>query len=229
MGEFVECVNGISEAAKYLNFPVVSGNVSFYNETKDKGIKPTPSIGGVGILNDYKNMLTMGLKKEGNLVLVIGKTEGHLDQSIFSRIVLLEKKGPPPEVNLFNEKNNGETILKLSKKKLLTSCHDISLGGIIIALSKMCIKGNKGVKLNSQIKLINKFNYFFAEDQGRYIIEIEHNNLDKVKEVLEENSVHYDELGIVDSDKLTFKDELNISIQDLNNKYKSWLKNYMVN
>ena len=93
----------------------------------------------------------------------------------------------------------------------------------------MCIKGNKGVKLNSQIKLINKFNYFFAEDQGRYIIEIEHNNLDKVKEVLEENSVHYDELGIVDSDKLTFKDELNISIQDLNNKYKSWLKNYMVN
>ena len=229
MGEFVECVNGISEAAKYLNFPVVSGNVSFYNETKDKGIKPTPSIGGVGILNDYKNMLTMGLKKEGNLVLVIGKTEGHLDQSIFSRIVLLEKKGPPPEVNLFNEKNNGETILKLSNEKLLTSCHDISLGGIIIALSKMCIKGNKGVKLNSQIKLINKFNYFFAEDQGRYIIEIEHNNLDKVKEVLEENSVHYDELGIVDSDKLTFKDELNISIQDLNNKYKSWLKNYMVN
>ena len=229
MGEFVECVNGISEAAKYLNFPVVSGNVSFYNETKDKGIKPTPSIGGVGILNDYKNMLTMGLKKEGNLVLVIGKTEGHLDQSIFSRIVLLEKKGPPPEVNLFNEKNNGETILKLSKKKLLTSCHDISLGGIIIALSKMCIKGNKGVKLNSQIKLINKFNYFFAEDQGRYIIEIEYNNLDKVKEVLEENSVHYDQLGIVDSDKLTFKDELNISIQDLNNKYKSWLKNYMVN
>ncbi len=228
MGEFVECVNGISEAAKFLNFPVVSGNVSFYNETKDKGIKPTPSIGGVGILNDYKNMLTMDLKKEGNLILVIGKTEGHLDQSIFSRIILLEKKGPPPEVNLFNEKNNGETILKLLNKKLIISCHDISVGGIIIALSKMCIKGNKGVKINSQIKLLNKFNYFFAEDQGRYIIEIENNNLAMVKKVLEENSVHFDELGVVDGNKLTFKDELNISIQDLNKKYKSWLKNYMI-
>ena len=228
MGEFVECVNGISEAAKFLNFPVVSGNVSFYNETKDKGIKPTPSIGGVGILNDYKSMLTMDLKKEGNLILVIGKTEGHLDQSIFSRIILLEKKGPPPEVNLFNEKNNGETILKLLDKKLIISCHDISVGGIIIALSKMCIKGNKGVKINSQIKLLNKFNYFFAEDQGRYIIEIENNNLAMVKKVLEENSVHFDELGVVDGNKLTFKDELNISIQDLNKKYKSWLKNYMI-
>ena len=228
MGEFVECVNGISEAAKFLNFPVVSGNVSFYNETKDKGIKPTPSIGGVGILNDYKNMLTMDLKKEGNLILVIGKTEGHLDQSIFSRIILLEKKGPPPEVNLFNEKNNGETILKLLDKKLIISCHDVSVGGIIIALSKMCIKGNKGVKINSQIKLLNKFNYFFAEDQGRYIIEIENNNLAMVKKVLEENSVHFDELGVVDGNKLTFKDELNISIQDLKKKYKSWLKNYMI-
>ena len=229
MGEFVECVSGISEAAKYLNFPVVSGNVSFYNETKDTGIKPTPSIGGIGLLKNYKNMLTMSLKKEENLLLVIGKTEGHLDQSIFSRIVLLEKKGPPPEVNLFNEKNNGETILKLSNETLIVSCHDISVGGILTALSKMCIKGNKGVKINSQLKLLNKFNYFFAEDQGRYIIEIEKNNLNKVKKILEENSVHFDELGIVTKENLEFKDELNISINELSKSYKTWLKNYMDN
>ena len=229
MGEFVECVAGISEAAKYLNFPVVSGNVSFYNETKDKGIKPTPSIGGIGLINNYKNMLTMHLKNQGNILLVIGKTEGHLDQSIFSRIVLLENKGPPPEVNLFNEKNNGETILKLSNKNLLVSCHDISVGGILTALSKMCIKGNKGAKINSQLKLLNKFNYFFSEDQGRYIIEIQSQYLDKVKKILEENSVYFDELGVVTEDNLEFKDELNISIKDLGKKYKSWLENYMVN
>ena len=229
MGEFVECVSGISEAAKYLNFPVVSGNVSFYNETKDTGIKPTPSIGGIGLLKNYKNMLTMSLKKEDNLLLVIGKTEGRLDQSIFSRVVLLEKKGPPPEVNLFNEKNNGETILKLSNQNLIVSCHDISVGGILTALSKMCIKGNKGVKINSQLKLLNKFNYFFAEDQGRYIIEIEKNNLNKVKKILEENSVHFDELGIVTKENLEFKDELNISINELSKNYKTWLKNYMDN
>ena len=229
MGEFVEWVAGISEAAKYLNFPVVSGNVSFYNETKDKGIKPTPSIGGIGLLNNYKNMMTMNLKSEGNILLVIGKTEGHLDQSIFSRIVLLEKKGPPPEVNLFNEKNNGETVLKLSNENLIVSCHDISVGGILTALSKMCIKGNKGAKINSQLKLLNKFNYFFAEDQGRYIIEIQKESLDKVKKILGENSVYFDELGVVTKDNLEFKDDLNISIKDLGKKYKSWLENYMVN
>ena len=229
MGEFVECVNGISEAAKYLNFPVVSGNVSFYNETKDKGIKPTPSIGGIGLIEDYKNMITMNLKKEDNIILVIGKTEGYLDQSIFSRTVLLEKKGPPPEVNLFNEKNNGETILKLINKKLILSCHDVSVGGILTAVSKMCIKGKKGVKINPQINFLNKFSYFFAEDQGRYVIEIEKKNLDLVKKLLKENSVHFDEFGVVTKEKLQFKDELNISIVDLSKKYKSWLEDYMAN
>ncbi len=229
MGEFVECVSGISEAAKYLNFPVVSGNVSFYNETKDKGIKPTPSIGGIGLIEDYKNMITMNLKKEDNIILVIGKTEGYLDQSIFSRTVLLEKKGPPPEVNLFNEKNNGETILKLISKKLILSCHDVSVGGILTAVSKMCIKGKKGVKINPQINFLNKFSYFFAEDQGRYIIEIEKKNLDSVKKLLKENSVHFDEFGIVTKEKLEFKDELNINIVDLSKKYKSWLEDYMAN
>ncbi len=229
MGEFVECVNGISEAAKYLNFPVVSGNVSFYNETKDKGIKPTPSIGGIGLIEDYKNMITMKLKKEDNIILVIGKTEGYLDQSIFSRTVLLEKKGPPPEVNLFNEKNNGETILKLISKKLILSCHDVSVGGILTAVSKMCIKGKKGVKINPQINFLNKFSYFFAEDQGRYIIEIEKKNLDPVKKLLKENSVHFDEFGVVTKERLQFKDELNISIVDLSKKYKSWLEDYMAN
>ena len=180
MGEFVECVQGISEACKYLDFPVVSGNVSFYNETKDKGIKPTPSIGGVGIIKDYKNMISMDLKNKGNIVLVIGKTIGHLDQSIFAREILSEKKGPPPEVNLFNEKNNGLTVLKLINERLIESCHDVSLGGIIVAISKMCIKSKKGIKLNQLKGLINKFNYFFGEDQARYLIEIRKENLKKL-------------------------------------------------
>ena len=89
MGEFVECVQGINDASTYLDYPVVSGNVSFYNETKDKGIKPTPTIGGVGLIKNYKNIVTMHFKNEGNLILVIGKTFGHLDQSIFARDIIL--------------------------------------------------------------------------------------------------------------------------------------------
>jgi phosphoribosylformylglycinamidine synthase len=229
MGEFVECVQGITEASKYLNYPVVSGNVSFYNETKDKGIKPTPSIGGVGLIKNYKKMINMNLKKQGNLLLVIGKTEGHLDQSIFAREILSEKKGPPPEINLFNEKNNGLTVSKLIKDNLIESCHDISLGGILVAASKMCIKSNKGIKINNLKNLINKFEYFFSEDQGRYLIEIKKDNLSKVEKILMDNSVHFDDLGVVNDNKFLFSDEINLSIDDLSMVYKDWLKKYMVN
>ncbi len=229
MGEFIQCVEGITEASKYLNFPVVSGNVSFYNETKNKGIKPTPTIGGVGLIKNYKNMITMDLKKAGNNVLVIGKTEGHLDQSIFAKEILNEKKGPPPEINLFNEKNNGETVLKLIKEKLIESCHDVSLGGILIALSKMCIKGKKGIKINPLKSLINKFEYFFSEDQGRYIIEVNNDNIKNVYKILKDNSVHFDELGIVNDNLVEFDEELNLSVEILNEENKTWLNNYMIN
>ena len=228
MGEFVECVQGIIEASKYLDFPVVSGNVSFYNETKDKGIKPTPSIGGVGLIKNYKKMVTMDLKEVNNLIIVVGKTEGHLDQSIFARNILSEKKGPPPEINLFNEKNNGETILQLIEESLVKSVHDISLGGIIIALAKMCIKGKKGVKINKINTLVNKFQYFFGEDQGRYIIETNKNNLKKVKEILNNNSVYYNELGIVIEKDIIIDNEPVLAVDELILSSKKWLKEYMV-
>ena len=229
MGEFVECVQGLGEASAYLEFPVVSGNVSFYNQTKDIGIKPTPAIGGVGLIKDYQNMVTMDLKEADNILLVIGKTEGHLDQSLFARDILNEKNGPPPEINLFNEKNNGETILKLIDKKFIKSAHDVSLGGIITALSKMCIKGKKGATLKKSNYLINKFEYLFGEDQGRYIIEISKDDLENATKILQENSVHFDELGLVNEDNLIIDDKTKVSIDDLIKSHTNWLTNYMEN
>ena len=227
MGEFVECVQGLGEACSYLDFPVVSGNVSFYNQTKNIGIKPTPTIGGVGLINDYKKMISMDLKDFDNIILVIGKTEGHLSQSIFSREILNLKNGPPPEVNFFNEKNNGETILKLIMKDYIKSCHDVSLGGIITAISKMAIKGKKGVKLKKPDHLINQFEYLFGEDQGRYIIEIKKENFDKVKEILDKSSVHYDELGIIIEKDIIIDEKSKVSIDELITSNTNWLVNYM--
>jgi len=227
MGEFVECVQGLGEASSYLNFPVVSGNVSFYNQTKDTGIKPTPVIGGVGLILNYRNMVTMDLKEINNILLVVGKTEGHLDQSLFSREILNEKNGPPPEINLFNEKNNGETILKLIDKKFIRAAHDVSLGGIITALSKMCIKSKKGVTLKKTSYLINQFEYLFGEDQGRYIIEIDKSKLKDVIKILSENSVHFDELGTVNDGELIIDDKSKVSIDDLIKSNTIWLTNYM--
>ena len=229
MGEFVECVEGIAEASKYLDFPVVSGNVSFYNETKDKGIKPTPTIGGVGLINDYRNMITMEFKNTGNIVYVIGKTEGHLDQSIFAKDILNEKKGPPPSINLFNEKNIGETMLSLIDKKLIVSSHDVSLGGILTAVSKMCIKGNKGIKINKLKGLSNKYEYFFGEDQARYIIEIPNDKVQGVVEILQNNSVHYDDFGIIQDSIMTFNGDINLPIEELSDAHKYWLQEYMNN
>jgi phosphoribosylformylglycinamidine synthase II len=229
MGEFVECVQGIGEASEYLKFPVVSGNVSFYNQTKDVGIKPTPSIGGVGLIKDYQKMITMDLKEIDNIVLVIGKTEGHIDQSVFARNILDEKNGPPPEVNLFNEKNNGETVLKLIDAGLIKSAHDVSLGGIITAISKMCIKGNKGIDLKKPKYLISDIEYFFSEDQGRYLIEVTKKELKKVTNVLDKNAVHYDELGVINEDQLYINEKSKITIDELKSSNTSWLNNYMDN
>ena len=229
MGEFVECVEGISEASKYLNFPVVSGNVSFYNETKDKGIKPTPTIGGVGLIKNYQDMITMDFKEVDSAVYVIGKTEGHIDQSIFAKDILKKKGGQPPSINLFNEKNIGETILNLIDKKLILSCHDVSLGGILTAVSKMCIKGNKGIKINSFKELTNKYEYFFGEDQGRYIIEIAKNNVQKVQEILNKNSVHYDDFGTIEQKMLTFNGDIILPIEQLADSHKYWLMEFINN
>jgi phosphoribosylformylglycinamidine synthase subunit PurL len=227
MGEFVECVQGIGEASEYLKFPVVSGNVSFYNQTKEEGIKPTPSIGGVGLIKDYKKMITMDFKEVDNIALVIGKTEGHIDQSLFARNILDEKNGPPPEINLFNEKNNGETLLKLIDEGYIKSAHDVSLGGLITAVSKMCIKGNKGINLKKPKFLINEIEYFFSEDQGRYIIEITKKNLKEVTDILNKNAVHFDELGTINENQLYINDKIKVTVDELKNSNTNWLTNYM--
>ncbi len=227
MGEFVECVEGIGEASKYLDFPVVSGNVSFYNQTKEVGIKPTPVIGGVGLIKNYEKMVTMNFKKEGNVVLIIGKTEGHIDQSLFARTILDEKNGPPPEINLFNEKNNGETVLKLIEDNFIKSVHDVSLGGIITGISKMCIMGDIGIEIKKPKSLLTEFEYFFGEDQGRYIIEIAKSDLKKVTNILEKNAVHFDEIGILKEKSIYFDEKTIVAIDELKSFNNNWLKEYM--
>ena len=227
MGEFVECVQGIGEASKYLNFPVVSGNVSFYNQTKEVGIKPTPSIGGVGLIKDYKKMVTMDFKNINNMVLIIGKTEGHIDQSLFARTILDEKNGPPPEINLFNEKNNGMSLLSLMEKDFIKSAHDVSLGGIITALSKMSLKGSKGIKLKKPKKIIGEIEYLFAEDQGRYIIEINPKDYKEVVKILDKNSVHHEELGIIIDNEIIINEKTKVTIDELKSYNTNWLINYM--
>ena len=226
MGQFVECIDGISQACTYLDFPVVSGNVSFYNETQNKAILPTPTIGGVGLLKNLNTMMTKDIKEVGSYILVIGKTLGHLYQSEFLREVVGIKDGPPPEVNLFNEKNNGLLVQTLISKKLLNSVHDISSGGILIALSEMCISGNIGAKIKIPNDKISPHEYLFGEDQSRYLIEVNEKNKNEVYKILEKNSIFYEMLGKTQKDSLVLDKEFNIKLNDLNKLNSFWFKNY---
>jgi len=227
MGQFVESIDGISQACTYLNFPVVSGNVSFYNETNNNSISPTPTIGGVGLIKNLDNVMTFNFKEIGSSIYVIGKTLGHLYQSEFFKEILKFYKGPPPPVNLFNEKNNGLAVLDLIVKKLVNSVHDVSAGGILIALSEMCISGKIGSKIKIPQNSIGKLEYLFGEDQSRYIIEVSDKNIKEVEKNLKKNSIYYDLIGKTQKDILVIDDkELKISVEELDHLNKSWFKNY---
>ena len=226
MGQFAESIMGMKEACEFLDYPVVSGNVSFYNGTNQRNIYPTPVIGGVGILNKINHKKNHIFKKENNLVLIIGKTFGHLYQSIFFEEIYSVIDGPPPEVNLLNEKNNGKMILELIKKNLVNSVHDISAGGLIIALSEMCIGSNLGIKIEKPKKMHNLFEYFYGEDQGRYVVEIEAKNLNKIQKLLKDNNIFNDVIGKVQKEYFELTDEFKISIKELYNLNNKWYYNY---
>ena len=226
MGQFVESIDGISQACTYLDFPVVSGNVSFYNETQNKAISPTPTIGAVGVIKNLDYMLTKNFKEVGSYILVVGKTLGHLHQSEFFREVVKINDGPPPEVNLFNEKNNGTFIQTLISKKLLNSVHDISSGGILVALSEMCIFGKIGAKIKIPQDSISPHEYLFAEDQSRYLIEVNNENKDEVSKILEKNGIFYEVIGKTQRDSLDLYKEFDIKLNNLYKLNSFWFKNY---
>ena len=226
MGEFAECLEGIKEACEFLNYPVVSGNVSFYNGTNKKNIYPTPVIGGVGLIKKLSVPISHIFKKNKSNLVMIGKTFGHIEQSCFLKENFSINEGLPPEINLLNEKNNGESLLKLINNNLVLSSHDISSGGLIIALAEMVLGSNYGAKIFKPKKLANLSNYFFGEDQARYIIEVEAHNLSKTEKILKDNGIYYENIGFTQKEYFEIEGELKISNKDLYKINNEWYNNY---
>ena len=226
MGEFAECLQGIKEACEALNYPVVSGNVSFYNGTNKKNIYPTPVIGGVGLISKLSKPVSHKFKEEKNNIILIGKTFGHLDQSCFLKEIFSIVDGKPPEINFINEKNNGDIVLELINKGYVSSVHDISNGGLILALTEMAMGTGLGVKINKSKQLVDKIGYFFGEDQGRYLIEINSKNLKIVENKLKNNSIYYENIGITQKNYFEIEGEMKINTNDLFNINNQWYNNY---
>ncbi len=148
MGEFALCVEGMREACLALDYPVVSGNVSLYNETSGSAIWPTPVIGGVGLIEDASRAVDLALKREGNALLLIGDTAGHIGASLYLREIEGREDGAPPPVDLAAERRNGDFVRDLIGRGLVASCHDVSDGGLLVALAEMAMAGGLGVTLD---------------------------------------------------------------------------------
>ena len=212
------------EACNTLNFPVVSGNVSLYNETNGKGINPTPVIGGVGVVENLDIFSDQNLKRKDDFILIIGKTTGHLTQSIYAYELLNYKKGLPPKVNLEEELKNGLALKELINKRLIDTSHDISDGGLLIALTEMSMKNLIG--FNVIIEKDNLNSYLFGEDQARYAVAVEEHIIEDVRLLLNEKNVFFEEIGQTCKDEIIINNK-KISILELKEIYENWFNNYL--
>jgi phosphoribosylformylglycinamidine synthase subunit PurL len=173
MGQFAYAIAGMAEACLALDYPVVSGNVSLYNETTGKGIPPTPTIGGVGLLKDVARMATIGFKTSGEVLLLVGQTKGWLGQSIYLREIAGREEGAPPPVDLAAERRNGDFVRGLIETGEIATCHDVSDGGLLVALGEMALAGFMGAELTQPPEMVALAHAFwFGEDQARYVLAV---------------------------------------------------------
>ncbi len=171
MGQFVGVIEGMREACLALDYPVVSGNVSLYNETSGSAILPTPVIGGIGLIADAHNAVDLALKHDGNALILVGETGGHLGCSLYLREVEGSEAGPPPPVDLAAERRNGDFVRGEISAGRVAACHDLSDGGLFAAIAEMAMAGGRGVHLEPLPDGLTRIAYLFGEDQARYLIE----------------------------------------------------------
>jgi phosphoribosylformylglycinamidine synthase len=171
MGQFVGCIEGMAAACRALDFPVVSGNVSLYNETGGVGILPTPAIGGVGVIDDYDRQMTLAFKRAGEAIYLVGKGAGQLGQSLWLREVAGREDGPPPVVALTDELWSGRVVRELIAAGMVTACHDLSGGGLAAGLAAMAIAGGLGATISAADDVAPE-GWWFGEDQARFVISV---------------------------------------------------------
>ena len=228
MGQLVYCIRGLGEACKELDFPVVSGNVSLYNETNGRGILPTPTIGGVGVVDDVTKTTTLAFKSAGEFILLIGETKGWLGSSAWLATIAGREEGAPPPVDLEAEKKHGAFVSLLIRDGHATACHDLSDGGLAIGLAEMALAGKMGARIDALPPGLPNVAALFGEDQARYLITVKDQAMAAI--ILKRASsagVPALVLGKTGGDQLTLPGEAPISIERLKTAHEEWLPSYM--
>jgi phosphoribosylformylglycinamidine synthase len=224
MGQLVGCIRGIGEAARALDFPIVSGNVSLYNETNGQAILPTPTIGGVGILDDFTASMTLAFKAEGESILVLGATAGWLGQSLYLRDICGREEGAPPPVDLAAERRHGEFVRSLIGEGLVTAVHDVSDGGLLVALAEMAMASRIGAVLEAPHGALAHA-FWFGEDQARYVLTTKDHGA--VERRAKAQAVPLMRIGATGGRVLAFGDERPLSVETLIKRFEGWLPSYM--
>ena len=225
MGQFIGVIEGMREACLALDYPVVSGNVSLYNETSGKAILPTPVIGGVGLIDDAGAAVDLALKHDGDAVVLIGETRGHLGASLYLREIEGREEGPPPPVDLAAERRNGDFVRTMIRSRHIAACHDLSDGGLLVALAEMAMAGMRGVTLDFPPTELPIQAYLFGEDQARYLIETP--DPETIVEAALAAGVPARVVGVVRGGSLTLLGAGAISVDALRATNEAWLPGYM--
>jgi phosphoribosylformylglycinamidine synthase subunit PurL len=227
MGQFVGAVEGMGEACRALDYPVVSGNVSLYNETNGVGIPPTPAIGGVGLVPEVANMASIELKRDGDLLLVLGAERGWLGQSLYQQIVVGVLDGAPPAVDLADEIKAGRLVRALIRDGTTDTVHDCSDGGLLVAVAEMALAGNIGVELFGYEGRQPEHAIWFGEDQGRYVLAVEPSHAEHVMERARLLALPCRIFGRSGGDTLEKPGEDAVPLQVLRKAHEHWLPSYM--
>ncbi len=222
MGQFVGAVEGIKEACLALDYPVVSGNCSLYNETSGQAISPAPAIGGVGLLGDVSKTATIAFKKEGEAIFVIGETKGHIGQSLYLREIFGKEEGPPPPVHLTSERSHGKFIRGLIAGGDITACHDLADGGLLVGVAEMALAGDIGCAL--EVAGADAA-FWFGEDQARYIVTAA--DADLIEQKAHEAQITCLRIGITGGKLLSIGKSDKIELSDLRTLHEGWLPHYM--
>ncbi|KQT44884.1 phosphoribosylformylglycinamidine synthase [Devosia sp. Leaf420] len=233
MGQLVKAVGGIGDACRALDFPIVSGNVSLYNETNGRGILPTPTIGGVGLLPDWQKSVRIGFAAVSQPILLIGgpaERGTHLGQSIYLRDLFDRRDGDAPHVDLSAERKTGDFVRTLIRSGVVTACHDLSDGGLGVALAEMAIAGGIGATV-TDIEDHDPVLQYFGEDQGRYLVTL---NLDPQGEEIaalwaeaKTRGIEAPWIGTTGGTELVLGKARAVSLAELTQAHEGWFPSYM--
>jgi phosphoribosylformylglycinamidine synthase subunit PurL len=229
MGQIVYAIEGMAEACRELAFPVISGNVSLYNETNGQAILPTPAIGGVGILDNVERRATADALEAGDILVLIGEGKGHLGQSMYAR-ELFSLGGAAPRVDLALEKKNGDFVRSLIADGLVRAAHDVSDGGLVCAAAEMALGSGVGVSLGYQGDMSDAA-FLYGEDQARYLIAIKPENLAELERRTHAAGVAFLVVGEVGGREMSYLGSSGarerVLLNDLRTAHEDWLPAYM--